>query len=80
MQTVKCSSVGFVGAIRWVGGKLYTGGKDGLVKIWACNGGNLTEEASIDFGGVLIRAIDVLGGSMLVGLRDGTIYQVDVAS
>lgn len=71
--TVKAHDNGFVGALRWVDGKLYSGGKDGLVKIWSTAGG-LSQESSIDFGGILIRAIDVLNGSALVGLRDGTIY------
>lgn len=61
-------------------GKLYSGGKDGQVKVWSTDGGNLTLENTIDFGGILIRAIDVQGGNMLVGLRDGTIFQVDIAS
>ena len=37
-------------------------------------------ENSIEFGGVLIRAIDVMGSTALVGMRDGTIYNVDLAS
>ena len=50
------------------------------MKIWSTEGGNLTLESSIDFGGVLIRAIDVQGIYMLVGLRDGTIYQVNMTN
>jgi hypothetical protein len=49
-----------VGAIRWRDGKLYTGGKDGLVNIW--NTAGFYAEGQIDFGGVLIRAIDVYNG------------------
>ena len=37
-------------------------------------------EKTIDFGGVLIRAIDVLGHNALVGCRDGTIYEVDLTT
>lgn len=32
--TFKGSTVGFVGAIRWRDGKLYSGGKDGFVRCW----------------------------------------------
>ena len=39
----------------------------------------LEVEATIDFGNVLIRAIDVTGITALVGLRDGSIYQVDLS-
>jgi len=67
-----------VGAIRWRDGKLYTGGKDGLVNIW--NTAGFYAEGQIDFGGVLIRAIDVYNGQALVGLRNGTINVVDLAS
>lgn len=64
--------------MRWVGGKLYSGGKDGFVKV--INSTTLTVENSIDFGGVLIRAIDVFHGEALVGLRNGTIAHVNIAS
>lgn len=37
-------------------------------------------ENSIDFNGVLIRAIDVMNNQALVGLRDGSIYNVDLQS
>jgi WD40 repeat protein len=40
----------------------------------------LQVENSIEFDGVLIRAIDVMGPTALVGMRDGTIYNVDLAS
>jgi WD40 repeat protein len=40
----------------------------------------MSEVGSIDFGGVLVRAIDVMGGQGLVGLKDGTIFQVDIGS
>lgn len=74
LKTTVKASTGFVGALRWLNGKLYSGGKDGKVNIWATSGGELTLEGTIDFGGVLIRAIDVQDGTMLVGLRNGTIF------
>jgi len=64
--------------MRWRDGKLYTGGKDGIVKVW--NTQSFSAESQIDFSGVLIRAIDVYNGQALVGLRNGTINVVDLAS
>ena len=78
--TVKASEGGFVGAMRWVDGKLYSGAKDGKVRIWNTAGGDLVEEGQVDFEGVLIRAIDVYNGKMLVGVRNGFIYEVDLAT
>jgi WD40 repeat protein len=40
----------------------------------------MSKIGSVDFGGVLIRAIDVLGSNALVGCRNGNIYQVDMNS
>jgi hypothetical protein len=39
-----------------------------------------TVEKTISFNGVLIRAIDVMNNKALVGLRDGTIYEMDLGS
>jgi hypothetical protein len=47
---------GFVGALQYANGKLYSGGKDGNVCI--TNVGTLEPEGKISFGS-LIRAIDV---------------------
>jgi WD40 repeat protein len=33
---------------------------------------------TVDFDGILIRAIDVIGTNALVGCRNGNIYQVDL--
>jgi WD40 repeat protein len=69
---------GFISALRFSEGKLYSGGKDGFVKI--IDPASQSEIGSIDFGGILIRAIDVMGGNALVGCRNGTIYQVNIAT
>jgi WD40 repeat protein len=68
---------GFICSVRWANGKLYSGGKDGNVTITDTN--SLAVEKQIAFGS-LIRAIDVEGSKALVGLRDGTIYHVDINS
>ena len=77
-STIKAHSGGFICALRFIGGKLYSGGKDGNMAI--INTSTLAVEKTVNFNNVLIRAIDVVGGKSLVGLRDGTIYQVDIAS
>jgi WD40 repeat protein len=77
-STIKAHSAGFICALRFVEGKLYSGGKDG--KMAVINTQSLQVEKTIDFGGVLIRAIDVMGQKALVGLRDGTIYEVEMGS
>lgn len=77
-STIKAHSGGFICALRFVEGKLYSGGKDGNMVI--TNTSSLTVEKTISFNNVLIRAIDVQGGKALVGLRDGTIYHTDLSS
>jgi WD40 repeat protein len=78
-STFKAHDGGMVGALRWVEGTLYSGGKDGTLKVWSA--GNFTAPSqTIDFAGVLVRAIDVKGGNAVVGMRDGTIYEVNLAS
>lgn len=77
-STLKVHDGGFICALRYVDGKLYSGGKDGNMAI--INTSTLAIEKKIQFSGVLIRAIDVHGSKALVGLRDGTIYNVDLSS
>lgn len=60
-----------------MGGKIYSGGKDGNVVV--TNSTSLEVERSFNFG-CLIRAIDIEGSKALVGLRDGTIFHLDIES
>ncbi len=69
---------GFIGALRFTEGKLYSGGKDGNVCI--INTQSQSVEKTISFDGVLIRALDVYGGRAVVGMRSGTIFHVDLAT
>jgi WD40 repeat protein len=78
VNTIKAHQAGFICALRFVDGKLYSGGKDGNMAI--INTSSLAVERTISFNNVLIRAIDVVGNKSLVGLRDGTIYEVDLSS
>lgn len=68
---------GFVGAILWNSGKLYSGGKDGRVCITDTS--TMECERVVDFG-VLPRAIDILGTKLIVGLRTGSIVECDLDS
>lgn len=77
-STIKAHSGGFICALRFAEGKLFSGGKDGKVAI--INTSSLSVEKTLDFNGYLIRAIDVVGNKALVGLREGTIYQVDIGT
>ena len=75
-QTLNFHKGGFVGALRFAEGKLYSGGKDGNLCI--INTQSLSVEKSISFDGILIRAIDVMGGNAVVGMRSGTIFHVNL--
>ena len=68
---------GFIGAIVWTDGMLYSGGKDGRVCV--IDGGSLECVKAITFG-TLPRAIDVHNGKLVVGLRTGSIVECDLES
>lgn len=77
-QTLGFHGKGFVGAIIWNGGKLYSGGRDGRVVV--TNTDTMEQEQAFDFG-VLPRAIDVFNGEkFVVGLRSGSIIECNIAS
>ena len=65
---------GFIGAIAWHDGMLYSGGKDGRV--------NIIDSASMEVQKALqfpcpLRAIDYNGGNIVVGLRTGSIVEIN---
>lgn len=67
---------GFVGAIMWLNGKLYSGGRDGRVVI--TDTATMEQEQAFEFG-VLPRAIDCFNGEkMVVGLRNGSIVECNL--
>lgn len=77
-QTLGFHGQGFVGAIIWQGGKLYSGGKDGRVVV--TNTATMEQEKAFDFG-VLPRAIDSYNNEkFVVGLRTGSIVETDMAT
>ena len=65
-------SGGFICSLVWREGKLYSGGKDGCVMI--TDTASSSQLSKVEFG-VLVRAIDVSGSEMAVGLRNGNIVR-----
>ena len=76
-KTLGFHESGFIGALNWVEGKLYSGGKDGRVCIIDTNTMECCEAISF---GILPRAVDVQNGCMVVGLRNGSIVECNVES
>jgi len=77
-RTLGFHGKGFVGAITWQAGKLYSGGKDGRVVV--TNTTTFEQEQAFDFG-VLPRAIDSYKNEkFVVGLRTGSIVECDMAT
>lgn len=66
-----------VGAIIWVGGKLYSGGADGRVNVY--DTGSMECTKTFMYGN-LIRAIDVKDNLMVVGLYTGSIIETNLDS
>jgi WD40 repeat protein len=73
MSTIACHAAGFVGAISWAEGKLYSGGKDGKVVITDTS--TMETIKTIEFGN-LPRAIDCYDDLLVVGFRNGNIIEV----
>lgn len=59
------------------GGKLISGGKDSKILIFSTKGGECKLEKSIDVCESSARGIDYMNGRILVGLRSGTIYEIN---
>lgn len=61
-------------------GKLISGGKDNKVIIYTAKTGEYKQEKVIDLGESSARGIDYFNGKILVGLRNGSIYEVNEAT
>jgi microtubule-associated protein-like 1/2 len=68
--TMDFHSKGFISALRFANGKLFSGGKDG--KVNCIDTGSRTVTMCVEFPG-LVRAVDFDKDMLLVGQRDGTI-------
>jgi WD40 repeat protein len=65
---------GYIGAIRAVDGKLFTGGQDNKVMIW--NSADMSHKKTIDFNSRAL-SIDFLNDKLLVSFRDGDIIEIN---
>lgn len=72
----KAAHKGYIQSIRALEGKLFTGGRDG--KVMEHSTPDLKPGFCIDFNSMPC-AIDYFGGSLLVGLRNGTIIHLESA-
>ena len=65
---------GFISALKFAEGKLYSGAKDGKINCIDVASKSVTNTIQMP---CLVRAIDCLNGKLVVGLRDGTICSHD---
>lgn len=61
-------------------GKLISGGKDNRIVIYSAKGGEYAQEKVIDFETSYARSIDYFNGRILIGLRNGSIYEINEAT
>ena len=78
-RTLKAHA-GEVGALVAEAGKLISGGKDNKIVIYNNVNGNYTLDKVIEFDSSFPKAIDCFNGKLLVGLRNGTIIEIDIAT
>jgi WD40 repeat protein len=58
-------------------GKLITAGKDNKIIVFTAAGGEYKQQKVIDLEESYTKAIDYFNGNILVGLRNGTIYEIN---
>jgi WD40 repeat protein len=61
-------------------GKLISGGKDNKILVHSAKGGEYNLEKTIEFDKSYPKAFDYFNGRILVGLRNGSIYEVNEAT
>lgn len=69
-----------ISAICAENGKLISGGKDNRIVIYNAKGGEYSQEKVIDFETSYARSIDYFNDRILVGLRNGSIYEINEAT
>lgn len=74
VKAIKAHSAGITG-ITADGGKLISGGKDKRICIISAAGGNFKLEKFLDFSSSFPKALDMLNGNLLVGLRNGSVVE-----
>jgi WD40 repeat protein len=58
-------------------GKLISGGKDNQIIVYSTKSGEYTLEKSITIEGSYPKSLDYLNGKILVGMRDGSIWEIN---
>ena len=69
-----------VTALAHESGKLISSGRDSKIVIYNAQGGEYSQEKVIDFGTSFAKGIDYFNGKILVGLRNGSIFEVNPAT
>jgi hypothetical protein len=59
---------------------LISGGKDNKVVIYSAKGGEYIQEKVIELASSYPKGIDYLNGKILVGLRNGSIFEINEAT
>lgn len=68
---------GEITALCHENGKLITGGKDTKIIIHKAAGGEYAQEKVIDLESSYPKAIDYFNGKILVGLRNGNMFEIN---
>lgn len=61
-------------------GKIFAGGIDGFIHIFSGKGSDIKIEKSINLGESSARGIDYYNGKLLVGLRNGSVFEINEGS
>lgn len=80
MERTLKAHAGEVGALVAEAGKLISGGKDNKIVIYNNANGEYTLDKVIDFESSYPKAMDFFNGNILVGLRNGTVLEVNTAT
>jgi WD40 repeat protein len=58
-------------------GKLISGGRDNKIVVYSAKGGEYILEKTFELEGSHAKSIDYFNGKILVGLRNGSIYEIN---
>lgn len=74
LKTLDVHKNGFVSALRFNNGNIYSGGKDGKVNIISIDTNEISKTFDMQ---CLVRAIDATATRVVVGLRNGSIVDIN---
>ena len=67
-------------AVQCVPGKLISGSKDQKICIFSSNAGEYKQEKVLDFAGSFPKSMDYKDGKILIGLANGSIWEIEEKS